>query len=455
MNMLEITQKMRENKKISLKDQLKIVVLLSIPAIIEQLVGTAMSYIDTAMVGSLGYKATAAIGVVASTTWLFQGICTSCAMGFSVQIAQFLGGGKAKEARQVVCQGILFNVLFGCIMAVLVIGLSFYLPNLLGAAPSIHHNATLYLAIVGAFIPFNMAVTLNSGMLRCAGNAFIPSIMNISMCVLDVFFNFFFIYCMHLGVAGAALGTGMSQLVIAFILLYFVVKKESSLRLLGDESWKFSKRILKNMINISTPAALERITLSLAQVVMTGIVSSMGAMSVAANYVAVSAEGLCYLPAYGIGNAATTLVGQSIGANRKDMAKRFAYLTTLLSVILVVFMSCILYAFSPFLASTLTTSKKVVELASVCLRIVSFSEPLFAVSIVAIASMRGAGDSKVPFFLNSLSMWGVRVLGIVLFTYKYGVIGVWATMSVELIFRGIIFLVRLFRSKWLKQNVIH
>lgn len=453
--MVEITQKMRENKKISLKEQLQIVILLSIPAIIEQLVGTAMSYIDTAMVGSLGYKATAAIGVVASTTWLFQGICTSCAMGFSVQIAQFLGGGKAKEARQVVCQGILFNILFGCIMAALVIILSFYLPNLLGAAISIQHNATLYLAIVGAFIPFNMAVTLNSGMLRCAGNALVPSVMNISMCVLDVIFNFFFIYCLHLGVAGAALGTGMSQAVIALVLLYFVVKKEPSLRLLRNESWKFSKRILTNMIHISTPAALERITLSLAQVVMTGIVSSMSSMSVAINYVAVSAEGLCYLPAYGIGNAATTLVGQSIGANRKDMAKRFAYLTTLLGFLLVLCMSVILYVFSPFLASTLTTSQQVVQGASTCLKIVSFSEPLFAVSIVAIAAMRGAGDSKVPFLLNSLSMWGVRVLGIVLFTRQYGVIGVWATMCVELIFRGILFLIRLVRAKWLNQNAIH
>ena len=259
---------------------------------------------------------------------------------------------------------------------------------------------------------------------------------------------------MNLKVAGAALGTGMAQLVVGFILMYIVVKKESSLRLLGDESWKFDKDILKNVVNLSIPAGLERVTLSLAQVVMTGVVSSMGAVSVAINYVAVSAEGLCYLPAYGIGGAATTLVGQSIGAKRKDMAKRFAYLTTLLSFVLVIFMSVILFVFAPFLASTLTNSQEVIDGASECLRIVSFSEPLFAISIVVMGALRGAGDSKRPFILNALSMWGMRVLPIIIFTKRYGVIGVWVTMTFELVFRGILFFVRMVRGKWLDQNSI-
>ena len=437
---MEITAQMRKNKKIEFKDQLKIVILLSVPAILEQLVGTAMSYIDTAMVGSLGYKATAAIGVVASTTWLFGGICTAAVLGFSVQVAQYLGAGKNKLARQVVCQSILFNIIFGLCMALVVVASSFYLPKLLGADPSICRDATLYLAIVGAFVPFNMMAMLHSGMLRCSGNAVLPSLMNISMCVFDVIFNYFFIYILNLGVAGAALGTGMAQLVVGFILMYIVVKKEKSLRLLGDESWKFDKDILKNVVNLSIPAGLERVTLSLAQVVMTGVVSGMGAISVAINYVAVSAEGLCYLPAYGIGGAATTLVGQSIGANRKDMAKRFAYLTT--------------FVFAPFLASTLTNSQGVIDGASECLRIVSFSEPLFAISIVVMGALRGAGDSKRPFILNALSMWGMRVLPIIIFTKRYGVIGVWATMTFELVFRGIIFLIRMVRGKWLDQNSV-
>ena len=158
------------------------------------------------------------------------------------------------------------------------------------------------------------------------------------------------------------------------------------------------------------------------------------------------------MPAYGIAGAATTLVGQSIGAKRKDMAKRFANLTTLLGFVLVLFMAILMYAYAPLLVSMLTQNEKVISQASTCLRIVSFSEPLFAISIVAIGALRGAGDSKRPFILNACSMWGVRVLVIALFTKKYGVIGVWATMTFELVFRGIIFLIRLLRGKWVEQN---
>ena len=452
MNMMKVTQNMRENKEISLKTQLMLVIFLSVPAIFEQLVSTAMSYIDTAMVGSLGYQATAAIGVVASTTWLFGGIATSCALGFSVQVAQYLGADRKKEARDVVFQGLFFNLLFGIFLGMIIVALSFFLPAWLGANLSIQKNATYYLAIVGAFTPFNILAMLCSGFLRCSGNALLPSLMNILMCIFDVFFNAIFIYGLHLGVVGAALGTGMSQIVVAILLVVLVVKKDGPLKLLGDENRKFSKQILLNAFHLATPSALERITLSFAQIVMTSIVSSMGAISVAVNYVAVSAEGICYLPAYGIAGAATTLVGQSIGAKRKDMAKRFANLTTLLGFVLVLFMAILMYAYAPLLVSMLTQNEKVISQASTCLRIVSFSEPLFAISIVAIGALRGAGDSKRPFILNACSMWGVRVLVIALFTKKYGVIGVWATMTFELVFRGIIFLIRLLRGKWVEQN---
>lgn len=111
-----------------------------------------------------------------------------------------------------------------------------------------------------------------------------------------------------------------------------------------------------------------------------------------------------------------------------------------------------MYVFAPVLISTLTNDIQVIQKGSTCLRIVSFSEPLYAISIIVIGALRGAGDSKRPFVLNALSMWGVRVLTIALFTKQYGIIGVWATMTFELVFRGIIFLIRLLRGKWVDQN---
>ena len=123
MNMLQMSEAMRDGRSISLKSQTQLIIALSIPAILEQLVMTLMSYIDTAMVGSLGPGATAAIGVVASSIWLMNGLTSAIAVGFSVQIAQYLGAGRDGDSRNVLCQSILFNVLFGVVMAAAAIGI--------------------------------------------------------------------------------------------------------------------------------------------------------------------------------------------------------------------------------------------------------------------------------------------------------------------------------------------
>jgi len=465
MNMIHMSAAMRAGEVIPLRDQLRLVVALSIPAILEQLVMTMMSYIDTAMVGSLGSGATAAIGVVASTTWLLNGVVSAASVGFSVQVAQYLGAGRESDSRDVLCQAILFNGLFGVALALFTLALGRFLPTLLGADVLIRPDATAYLSIVGAFLPLSMAATLYSSIFRCSGNVLLPSLMNVGMCLLDVVFNFFLIYPTRqiagitvwgagLGVAGAALGTGLAQGCVGIGLLLLVIRRRGPLRLQGNEHWRFTRTCMSKTMQLSAPAALERITLTLAQIIMTSIVTSMGTLAVAANYIAVQTESICYLPAYGVAAAATALVGQSIGAGRPDMARRFAYATTALGFLLVTVMGTLMFALAPMLTGLLTPEAEVVALSAQVLRIVAFSEPLFAVSIVVISALRGAGDSKGPFFVNLCSMWGVRVLGVLLFTRQFGLVGVWVTMTVELTFRGSVFLIRLLRGHWIKEPAL-
>lgn len=465
MTMQQMSAAMRSGASISRKDQIRLVTALSLPAILEQLVATLMSYIDTTMVGTLGYEATAAIGVVASTVWLFNGIVNAAAVGFSVQVAQYLGAGRDRDSRGVLCQAILFNGLFGLLLAVIAVILGQFLPTLLGADPSVRADAGAYFCIVGAFLPFTLASALYSSILRCSGSVRLPSFLNVGMCALDVFFNFFLIYPTRqigrftvwgagLGVRGAALGTGLAMACIGLLMLFLLVRRKGPLQLRGDAAWRFNGVCLRNAYRLATPAALERITLSLAQIVLTSVVTSMGAVAVAANYVAVQAESICYLPAFGVAAAATALVGQSIGAGRPDMARQFANLTTILGFCLVTVTGSVLFFGAPLLAGTLTPEPEVIALSSKVLRVVAFSEPLFAVSIVVIGALRGAGDSRGPFLLNLCSMWGVRVVTILLFTRSYGLMGVWGTMTAELVFRGIIFLIRLLRGKWVNATAL-
>ena len=465
MNILQMSEDMRNGQTISLKKQVQLIVSLSIPAILEQLVMTLMSYIDTAMVGSLGSQATASIGVVSSSVWLLNGIVSAVAVGFSVQVAQYLGAGREEDSRNVLCQAILFNLLFGISLALIIVSLGRFLPAFLGADPDIRPYAGAYFCVVGAFFPFNMACAMYSSILRCSGNVTLPSLMNIGMCLLDVLFNFFLIYPSRqigsitlwgagLGVTGAALGTGLSQACIGLSLAFALLKSKGPMGLRGGERWRFTGTCMRNTLHLATPTALERMTLCFAQIVMTAIIAGMGTLAVASNYVAVQTESICYLPAYGIAAAATALVGQSIGAKRPDMAKRFAYGTTALGFLLVTGMGIVMFLSAPSLTGLLTADPQVAAMSARVLRIVAFSEPLFAVSIVAIGALRGAGDSRGPFIINLCSMWGIRVLSVVLFTHSYGVIGVWVSMTCELVFRGIVFLIRLLRGRWLSAPAL-
>ena len=196
--------------------------------------------------------------------------------------------------------------------------------------------------------------------------------------------------------------------------------------------------------------AFEHGVVSGAQIVSTKIVSPLGTVSVAANSLAVTAESLCYMPGYGVASAATTLVGQSIGAREKEQARGFARLSVLLGALMMSAAAFIMYIFAPQMFAMLTPDGAVRELGVRVLRIEAFAEPFFACSIVAAGALRGAGDTLVPSVMNLLSMWGIRITMAAFLAPRIGLTGVWIAMCVELCMRGILFLVRLFREKWLE-----
>ncbi|MEG2022038.1 MAG: MATE family efflux transporter [Oscillospiraceae bacterium] len=467
--MTQLTNLIHRETPLSRKEQLGIVMALAFPSIVEQIMITMMQYIDTAMVGTLGANATASIGVVTTTIWLFNGFLGAAGVGFSVQVAQYLGAKKSEDARSVVRQAVLFNIVFGLFIGVLAFGLSFFLPQLLGADASIAKDASAYFAIVGLSLPLLLTQTLFASILRATGDTKTPMRLNILICVLDIIFNYFLIYptrnitvlgmdiTMHgagLGVAGAALGSALAVGVVAVLFLIVIYKKETPIRISLTDKYRFSKSCLRHVSAIGVPVALERATLSIAQIVMTVLIANLGTVSIAANHLAVTAEALSYLPAYGVAAAATTLVGQAIGANREDLAISFAWLSTRLGMLIMTGTGVLLFLFAPQLISIFTPDADVIMLGSRVLRVEAFAQPLFAASIVATGALRGAGDSKVPFYINLISMWGVRITAALLLAPRVGLLGVWIAMCAELCIRGIIFLWRLKSKKWLHAHRI-
>ena len=189
----QLSARMRQGEDIPLSDTARIALALSIPSILEQLVVTAMEYIDAAMVGHIGAEATAAIGIVSSSTWLLHGILVGLYTAFSIQIAQYLGADRQQDARGVLRQSMLFNLILGLGAAAFGVGISRFLPGWLGADISLQANSCAYFAIWSAALPFTMAMGMYTAMLRATGDALTPSLISVLVCMLDVVFNFFLI----------------------------------------------------------------------------------------------------------------------------------------------------------------------------------------------------------------------------------------------------------------------
>ncbi len=442
----------REGKMMTQSEKLWLIVSLSIPSILAQISATVMFFIDASMVGHLGAKASAAIGLVETTGWLMGGLASSANMGFSVQVAHFIGASDFEAARRVLRQSMVCCLVWALMISLISVIIAPFLPYWMGGSAEIAHDASIYFAIFGLAGIFFQAEGLAGSMLKCSGNMKIPSMLNIGMCVMDVLFNYIFIYLLNLGVMGAAIGTGVAMLITAGLMLYFLLVKSKMLSLVGRPgSFKPKEDTVRTAFKIGAPMGLQHLLMGGAYVVSTMIVAPLGTIAIAAHSLAITVESLCYMPGYGIAEAATTLVGQGIGAGQKMLTRSFARMSVGLGVAVMTVMGVMMWIFAPELMSLMSPVEEVIAQGSQVLRIEAWAEPLFAAAIVCNGVFIGAGDTMIPALMSLASMWAVRLTLAANLAPKYGLKGVWTAMAIELTFRGSIFLTRLFKGGWAEK----
>ena len=438
----------------TLAPQLRLVWQLSLPAILTQITTIAMQYIDSAMVGALGADASAAIGLVASSTWLFGGVTAAVSAGFSVQVAHRIGAGEDTEARTVVRHGLAAALTLAALLALLGLGICRQLPCWLGGGAEICADASAYFLTFSLMLPFSQLNSLTAGFLQCAGDMVTPSVLNAVMCGLDVVCNALLIP--HFGVLGAGMGTALACALVSLAMGWCCCVRNAQLRLRRGETHAFRPEILKKAFRIGAPVAVQEIAMNGAMVASTMILAPLGAAAIAANSFAVTAESLCYMPGYGVGSAATTLVGRSVGAGDAAQARRYGNICTALGGALMGCTGLLMMIFCPFVFRLLTPVAEVRTLAAQALRIGLLAEPLFGVSIAAAGALRGAGDTLVPSLLNLGSIWIVRLGLSLLLVGKLGLRGMWIAMSIELCVRGTLMLWRQKTSKFYEtQSRLH
>lgn len=448
-------ESIRVGRNMSRGEKLNLIIGLSIPSILAQITTVMMFFIDASMVGHLGAAASASIGLIESTTWLMGSVMSAASTGFSVQVAHFIGANDFVRARQVFRHALICGLLFSLVMSGIGIAIHLPLPYWLGGGADIAKDSSAYFFVYSLTMPVILLYHISSAMQKSAGDMRTPSVMAVTVCVFDVVFNYLFIYVLRQGVVGAAYGTSTAYLCVALPNLYLAVCRNKILNLRQDHThftwvWDY----IRNACKISIPIAIQSVLMSGAQIVSTMIVAPLGNIAIAAHSFAITAESLCYMPGYGIGDAATTLVGQTHGANRIDLCKSFAYMAVGLGMSVMALMGVVMFIFAPEMIGLLSPVEAIRELGTSCLRIEAFAEPFFAASIVTYSICVGAGDTFKPACINLGTMWLVRLTLAFALSQTYGLQGVWIAMATELTFRGILFLIRLYRGTWLKSFTI-
>ena len=436
---------------------------LALPAILEQILLTLISYADTAMVGSLGSVATAAVGLIAPVTWLIGGALQGVGVGYSVLVAHAIGARDEARARHIIVQSVLAILVCGMGSFALFLGLSPFIPRWLGAKPDVLPDAIAYLRIYSLSLLPNACMCVMGPIIRCMGNAKLPLVFNTLANFLNIVLNFLLIFPTRevwgypvwgagMGVAGAAWGTTISITLAGIAMLLIFFKRKDGFRLSLREDWRPDREIIRRAARLGLPYTIERSAINLGMLVTTRIISGVGTIAVAANHIAVTAEGLCYLPAYGIGSAATTLVGQSVGAKDPEGADKYGKLAEIWGFVLCAITGATLFITAPWLASLFNKDPLVVAEATLALRIVAPIEPFFASFIILSGALRGAGDTRVPMFLCLGSMWCVRILFsfILVNGFGLGLAGAWAAMAADLLLRGTACIFRWRSGRWKK-----
>ena len=430
---------------------LKVILLFSLPLVLGNLFQQFYALADTIIVGRFcGVSALASVGATGSTSainFMINGFVIGVCNGFAIPIAQLFGARDYKDLRRHVANAAWLCMAASVVLTISTVALTRPMMQLMQTPDDIIDGAVIYIGWIFAGIPFIFLYNMVAAIMRALGDSKTPLYFLILTSALNIGLDLLFIVPFHFGVLGAGMGTALACALVSLAMAWCCCVRNAQLRLRRGETHAFRPEVLKKAFRIGAPVAVQEIAMNGAMVASTMILAPLGAAAIAANSFAVTAESLCYMPGYGVGSAATTLVGRSVGAGDAVQARRYGNICTALGGALMGCTGLLMMIFCPFVFRLLTPVAEVRTLAAQALRIGLLAEPLFGVSIAAAGALRGAGDTLVPSLLNLGSIWIVRLGLSLLLVGKLGLRGMWIAMAIELCVRGALMLWRQLTSK--------
>ncbi|MFB5089401.1 MATE family efflux transporter [Psychrobacillus sp. PGGUH221] len=443
----------------STKQKVWIILSLAIPAIIENVLQTVVGFVDTLFVARLGLNEVTAVGIANTIIAVYIAIFMAIGVGTSSLIARSVGSGDFGKAKSIAKQSTWISIISGILFGIISYFFAEPLLKIMGADPQVLKDGITYFRIVAVPSVFISLMFIFGSILRAAGDTKTPMKVSVWINVIHIGLDYVLIFGIlnfsGLGVAGAAIATVIVR-VLGTIALYRSIRKSKLSFSLFEYTFKDTQYIYP-ILNLSTPAAAERLIMRLGQVLYFGLIVRIGTETYAAHSIAGNIEMFSYMPGYGLAIAATTLVGQSIGANRHKEAYQFGLLTTWIGIIIMSIGGLFLFFLSPWLATWFTNDKVAIDMVITALRIDAFAQPALAVGLILAGALQGMGDTKSPMYSTAIGMWFIRVLGVYILgiQLEMGIAGVWLSIAIDLLVRAIFLFFRFknffTKEKWNKQ----
>lgn len=441
------------------------VAALAWPAVVESMLSMLTQYVDAAMVGSLGARATAAVAINASPNWLVNGLISMMSVGGTVVVARLIGAKEDREASVVARHTVVMGMLVGLALSLIAVVFAWKIPALMGAEADVLPDAGRYLVTVGGAIMFQALSLCLSGVIRGSGDTRTPMIVYMGSNLVNVCLNYLLIYPAHTarlgpfsfhvwgagwGVFGAALATAASIALGATVLCAVFFARPSRIKFQVRELPHIRRDVVSRILAVGWPAAGERLTINIGQLIFTRMIAGLGTVAVAANYLAITAESICYMPAMGFQVAATTLVGQALGAGDTLRAEKNGWMAYFMGLAFMTVACGTLFVFPGPIMRIFSSDARVIEMGAMCLRIVAVAQMGAVANSVLAGALRGAGDTRAPMLINLACMWGLRLTLAypVAYGLGWGLTGAWLCMGLDLAMRGVLTLIRFKSGKW-------
>lgn len=429
-------------------DVRKAIFKLALPAMLEFGLMMLVQMIDMIQVGSLGPWAIAATGLAAQPTMLIFSVFSALVVGTTALVARAAGAGNRDYACRVTRQSFIIVLIMGIIITAIGIPASGSIIKLMGADVDTIEPGTIYMKIIIAGTIFTVGNMVLAASLRGVGDMVTPMISNIVANIINIFMNWVLINGKlgfpRLEVAGAAIATSFSRLIAFAITLHAVYARDKYIHISIHDSYRFEPDIIKSVLNIGIPAAIEQLIMRGGALLFARLIAGFGTIMFAAHQIAINIDGLGIVPAMAFQMAATTLVGQGIGAQKPELSEEAARQSTIISTIMMSLIGVIYFFLGKYAIGIFTKDAQVVALGRNALKILAFSQPFTAIYFVMAGALRGAGDTKYAMYASAIGMWAVRLgIGYILADLlNMALAGAWIAVTIDMAVRMILVLKR-------------